>query len=143
MIDPTQNPTSTPIKTDQDERNSRDPIDSKDAVRLLRKIQDATVWQAKIKSLSVDHTDEYTALIFYTKSDDETTAVYRDIKIYEPDINNNHVLDSWVEVSLDNNMVGLILPPRLPKGTGQWKALLLIDSSNPGTPEWDYWRFQQ
>jgi hypothetical protein len=136
------NPTSIPIKTDQDNRNSKDPLDVQDALNLLRKIQEATVWQAKIKSRSTEFADEYTALIFHTRSDDENTAVYQDIKIYQPDINSFHEINGWVEVVLDNNMIGIILPPRLPKGSGRTKVLTLIDDANPGTADWDFSRFQ-
>lgn len=142
-IDPTKNPTSKPVKTDQDERNSTDPLDVRDAMNLMRKIQELTIWYAKIKKKSDEFFDEYTALIFHTKTDNEDAASYREIKIYEPDSANRYEINAWVEVVLDSNMIGLIVPRRLPKGTGRCKALLLIDDSNPGTPDWDYWRFQE
>lgn len=137
------NPTSPPIQTDQDERNSKNPLDVHDALSLLKKIHESIVWQAKIKQKSNEFADEYIALIFTTRTDNEDVAVYQDVKIYQPDINSTHEINSWVEVVLDSNMNGIILSTRLPKGVGRTKALLLIDDGNPGTPDWDYWRFQE
>jgi hypothetical protein len=133
---------TVPVKVQEDRRNTATPYDSKDILVFLHRLQELSIWQAKIKKISEDHTDEYIADIYTTRSQTEADSQYKDIKIYEPDINNTYLPGTWVECYLDNNLIGLILPRRLPKGQGRCKALMLIDDANPGTPDWDYFAFQ-